>query len=65
MFAAMGIFKCKIIMTLEDTPILWGKWGLVQSEMKFSIEEFDFFVHSFDGTSFISIYLKIVWMDVN
>jgi hypothetical protein len=42
-------------------------WVLVQSDdkMKFIIEEYDSFVHSFDGTSFISIYFKIVWMDVH
>ncbi len=42
-------------------------WGLIQSDdkMKFIIEAYDSFVHSFDGTSFISIHLKIVWMAVH
>ncbi len=42
-------------------------WGLIQSDdkMKLIIEEYDCFVHSFDGTSIIWIYLKIVWMDVH
>lgn len=41
--------------------------GLVQSndKMKLIIKEYDYFVHSLDGTSIIWIYLKIVWMDVH